>query len=66
MTSLHRESTAPILAILAISAFLLCIAGYFLNIEKLVGADVFQNEEVIRAAGIIFPPIGVIMGLFVQ
>lgn len=46
------------LILLAVGA----VVMWGINIAKLVGASAFGLLEAIRAAGIVFPPIGVVMG----
>jgi hypothetical protein len=41
------------------------VGGWIANIVKLVGADVWGILELARAIGVIFAPLGVVLGLFV-
>lgn len=51
-------------SILVIGIYLAVMVGYFLNIYKLTQCD-FEPKyraETIRLCGVIFPPVGVIIG----
>lgn len=45
-----------------VGLFLAGIGGWVANIVKLVNADVFSGMEVARVIGILFAPLGAILG----
>ena len=53
-----------IASVILLGVIILGTIGWVMNIFKLFGADTITGMEVVRAIGILFAPLGAIVGWF--
>ncbi len=66
-TKNNKPKTANLLLVVTVAiVVIVSIVGYSLNIISVIGMqDVTSGIDILRVIGVIAPPIGAIMGLFV-
>lgn len=57
-----NDGTKDIATFIIIGIFLAGIGGWIANIIKLISAEGFSGMEIARAVGILFAPLGAILG----
>lgn len=60
----NTDVSGLISAIILLGVIILGTIGWVMNIFKLFGADAIAGMEVVRAIGILFAPLGAIVGWF--
>ena len=62
--TIRNEFPALVVIVMTLSAILLCAVGWIWNIVKLIAivADPLTGMFILRCVGVIFAPLGIILG----